>query len=151
MSEWCVTCHPAMHQVGALGFGQNLRHPSGNTAFLGALGTNYNNYLKTGDMNGAGDAYDGFVPFQINGTRDNAVQYAVDTAGNTTLAADATSAVMCLSCHRAHASGFDSMLRFSLADAFVGEWTLPTIRRPCTCGRPASTATSSGRSATSAT
>jgi predicted CXXCH cytochrome family protein len=77
----------------------------------------YNSYVKTGDLTGSqATSYLSLVPFQMD-----------DTAGMATLKAAVTSTagpasgdrIMCLSCHRAHASGWDGMLRFPVGTTFM--------------------------------
>jgi cytochrome c553 len=117
MSEWCGTCHGNFHGEAASGTLAATvdKHPSGLTATLGAgLAANYNKYIKTGDLNGT-KAYDALVPVELNIARDQAAaDLAVDITGQTNITVGAGANVMCLTCHRAHASGFDSMLRWEI-------------------------------------
>ena len=96
MSAWCGNCHGNFHNSGA------YVHPSG-TNLSGGTQTTYNLYNGTEDQLGAvqASAYLAMVPIE-------------DPAQTTTSVAGATSnsQVMCLTCHRAHAS--------SAADA--GRW-----------------------------
>ncbi|MGE4579883.1 MAG: cytochrome C [Desulfuromonadales bacterium] len=102
MSEWCGNCHGAMlpnaHQVG----NGTFEHPIGVDARLEAdIAANYNSYIRTGDLSGiAATAYLQFVPFE-RGTTSTALLDPTSTQGP-----DATANVMCLTCHRAHASAF---------------------------------------------
>ena len=98
MSGFCATCHGAFHSVGSAGntLGQNngvsgafLRHPS--DYVLPGGGTEY-----------AGYVYDITAPVARSGD-------VPSTSTNGRLTDDM---VMCLSCHMAHASPYDSMLRF---------------------------------------
>ena len=105
-SSWCSTCHPDMHTTGG-----NYTHPVDHE--LGStIKTNYDQYVKSGDMTGGNaTAYLSLTPFASNvGT------YALlsGLAGNAATSAGpgTTDQVQCLSCHRAHASGFDHMLRW---------------------------------------
>jgi hypothetical protein len=86
--------------------------------------SNYNTYVKTGDMSGT-NGYTSLVPVEVGaGAAYDAtlLSYATSTAGaETYVQADTASVVMCLSCHRAHASGFDSMIRWYNSDAFITE------------------------------
>ena len=90
MSEWCGNCHGDYHNTS---YPTVLKHPSG--AAIGAnVSANYNAYMGTGNYVGDGSAaYLAMVPFE-----DPAMTTAY--AG----ASSGTSRVMCLSCHRAHAS-----------------------------------------------
>lgn len=117
MSEWCGTCHGAFHGEAASGTLANTidKHPSGSTATLGtSIANNYNKYIKTGSLT-ATNAYDALVPVELGIARDTtAAALPADVAGTTTIAPGSGSNVMCLTCHRAHASGFDSMLRWEI-------------------------------------
>ncbi|GAB4375980.1 MAG: cytochrome c [Acidobacteriota bacterium] len=90
MSDWCATCHGDYHTGGgASGFKHPTGEPLGST-----IAANYNLYEGTGTYTGDGtDAYLAMVPFE-----DPTV--TTDYVG----AASGTSQVMCLTCHRAHAS-----------------------------------------------
>lgn len=135
MSEWCQNCHTNIHLdnylSGAMG-SSGLRHPAGQGALLkpGQYDV-YNKYVSSGQFNGTGDLYTSLVPFE------NAGKVAYDgngglTADITKLAnavggsntdgiftATAQSNVMCLSCHRAHASAFTAMVRWNPDDTFL--------------------------------
>jgi hypothetical protein len=111
VSLWCMNCHAQMHSaVGA------LIHPVDEQLSASVISI-YNSYVKTGDLSGTqASSYLSLVPFQMD-----------DAADMTTLKAAVTSTagpasgdkVMCLSCHRAHASGWDSMLRFPPGPGFM--------------------------------
>jgi hypothetical protein len=76
----------------------------------------YNLYKKSGDMSGtSADSYLSLVPFISN--TDNYTTLASNVPGLT--GPGTTDQVSCLSCHRAHASGFAHMLRFDLGYEFV--------------------------------
>jgi hypothetical protein len=117
MSEWCANCHGNLHSEGYVSGTSGLKHPAGNAAKLGAtiLG-NYNAYVKTGDMTGTvASAYNSLVPFE-EGTADyTALKAHAQNNDSVLTGADAQSNVACISCHRVHASGFDSMTRFDAA------------------------------------
>jgi predicted CXXCH cytochrome family protein len=120
MAEWCANCHAGLHNEA---YPTNLRHPSGNAAKLGAtIAGNYNAYKKTGDLTGtSADSFLPLVPFETGqGAADRA---ALATLQATATGPDATANVMCLSCHRAHASGFESMLRWDHKATFVVDAT----------------------------
>lgn len=101
MSEWCANCHADMlnrqHEAGS-----NFEHPVGSSARLEQeMIATYNSYLRTGDLSGVAEtAYLQFVPFE-RGTTDPRL---LDP--NSTKGPDANANVMCLTCHRAHASAF---------------------------------------------
>lgn len=90
MSEWCANCHGDFHNTQ---YPTVLKHPSG--AALGAeIAANYNMYNGTGHYDGSQTtAYLALVPFEDAGA-----------ATTSTEGPSGTSKVMCLTCHRAHAS-----------------------------------------------
>jgi hypothetical protein len=89
MSAWCGNCHGDYHDDNA-----GLKHPSG-IGLGGTIAGIYNRYNGTGDQTGglATTAYLAAVPFE------DPANTTSSTAGPT-----ASSQVMCLTCHRAHAS-----------------------------------------------
>ena len=100
-SEWCSTCHGSFHQGSAA-----LIHPSGEFLDDEQIAS-YNFYEGTsdcvanppggGDPCGSGlqaDAYLAMVPFED----------ATSTGISSTFGAAATSKVVCVSCHRSHAT-----------------------------------------------
>lgn len=101
MSEWCANCHSGIvnseHQTGG-----GFEHPSGNGEHLEPdMISNYNAYVRTGDLSGAAaTAYNQFVPFE-RGETDASLLDPTSTQGP-----GSSSNVMCLTCHRAHASAF---------------------------------------------
>ena len=88
MSEWCGNCHGDFHNS------PRNYHPSG-VAIGGDIAAVYNRYNGTSDQSGGSyaNAYLEAVPFEDPGMTPTA------TNGPT-----AASRVMCLTCHRAHAS-----------------------------------------------
>jgi hypothetical protein len=125
MSEWCQNCHPAMHSdQTASASGTYLRHPAGSGAKMSAtVQSNYNHYVKSGDLS-ATDNYDSLIPFETGKARTDLNTLVGGTTGNAalnyyTISADANSNPMCLSCHRAHASAFDSMMRWNMNSEFI--------------------------------
>ena len=134
MSEWCANCHAGMHDA-AVSAGQSgslFKHPAGAGDTLGTLAANYNAYVKTGNMTNTDPTkgYLSLVPFEL-GTDlyvERQAGLAADHIPPTTNVADyagptASSNVMCLSCHRAHASGFGSMLRWEGGEEFITDAT----------------------------
>ncbi len=111
-SQWCATCHPGMHSSG------NYVHPV-DQAMSGTVINNYNSYVKSGDMTGAqATAFLSLAPFATNsGNYTTLAGLASNT--NTQLGGPASGdQVTCMSCHRAHASGFMEGLRFDNAYEF---------------------------------
>ena len=114
MSDWCGNCHSGMNiQTGTFGSGG---HPHPVNKALGATyAANYNAYKGSGDLTGS-NGYNSLVPVEMDTEDYSLLKAAASSAnGGNYLAATATSKVMCLSCHRAHASGFQSMTRFNVA------------------------------------
>lgn len=109
MSEWCRNCHPNIHN-GTNSFEHPVPRP-----LEAEIASYYNSYIKTGDLTGnMSSSYSSLVPFEV-GTSNYSVLKGIlsnaPTKGPDT--ADGTPQVMCLSCHRAHASGWDSMTRWN--------------------------------------
>jgi hypothetical protein len=122
MSEWCSNCHTSMHTDTYTSGTKGLVHPAGNGAKLtAAIAGNYNAYVSSGiagtpPTNG----YSALAPFEVGVAGATPADYAslVTFQANPTPAAT-TNNVLCLSCHRAHASGFESMARYSLINEFM--------------------------------
>jgi hypothetical protein len=113
MTEWCANCHGDFHS----GETTDSVHPT--SVGLGAgIAAVYNAYVSTDDPAGgdAGTAYFGLVPFEDVdvdlGTVDSADYTAGPAAGDQ---------VMCLTCHRAHASAFPDAARWDLAETFLAD------------------------------
>ena len=126
MSEWCTNCHTDM-LLGAYSAGHAvLPHPVGNNAKLTAdIAARYNAYVSSGVVTNTNPAaaFSTITPFEI-GTNDYTAlkRYAVTSSGyadQSMPAAGVSSNVMCLTCHRAHASGFDNAFRFSYLSEFL--------------------------------
>jgi hypothetical protein len=136
MSEWCANCHTNIHMdnytSGAMG-ATGLRHPAGQGAFLkpGQV-TVYQTYVSSGVFTGAAtNSYTSLVPFEnagkvvVTGKTGNISDLnnlasavgGTDTAGIFTVGTQSN--VMCLSCHRAHASSFSSLVRWNIDDTFI--------------------------------
>jgi hypothetical protein len=109
MSEWCRNCHTNIHKGS-----DSFTHPAP-SALGSTIAAYYNSYLKSGNLTGAlGSAYWSAVPFEVGTGNYAALQYIVsNTPGKGADYSDGTPAVMCLSCHRAHASGWDKNTRWN--------------------------------------
>ena len=116
-SAWCGNCHGDFHNNNT----QSV-HPSGQT-LGGSIQTTYNLYNGTVDQTGgvAATAYLAAVPFE-----DAAV-----TTGSTAGPA-ASSQVMCMTCHRAHAMSAPDAGRWDFNVTFLhedgaesGSWPIP--------------------------
>jgi len=109
MSEWCSNCHTDY-------LNGNNKHSAGNSAKLNNdIASNYNSYVKTGDLTGTkADAYLTLVPFEL-GTTDKSPLNPSSTSGPEAGKAN----VMCLTCHRAHASAFQNIGRWDFSATFI--------------------------------
>ena len=114
MSEWCANCHPQYT-------GSSTKHPAANTEALGTdKADTYNAYVATGDYTGGAGAtaYTALVPFERQETNKATLLTAVtSTQGPDSLDDN----VMCLTCHRAHASAFNNITRWDMETAFLAE------------------------------
>lgn len=127
--DWCATCHPDMHSSG------NYVHPVDET--LGAdIALIYNQYVKTGDMSGtAASSFTSLVPFVTSSANYADVLAPLAKNDDTALGGpDSSDRVTCLSCHRAHASGWEYALRWNMEGEFItyngfypGTDTTPTV------------------------
>jgi 5-methylcytosine-specific restriction endonuclease McrA len=112
MSEWCANCHTGFL---AASVGDH-RHPASNTSTLaaGGLADNYNAYVKTGDLTGGAGAtaYLALVPFERQ------ITDPTQLSPSTTQGPNGSSNVMCLTCHRAHASAFPNSGRWDFETEF---------------------------------
>ena len=89
VGAWCGNCHSRVHRGPTAGF----RHIEDRD--LAGATLEYNSYQGTGDESGTGvDAYKVLVPYE------DALSPGIGDTGP----AKITSRIMCLSCHRAHAS-----------------------------------------------
>ncbi len=115
MSEWCQNCHANISD------NATHLHPVGVRAQLtNQIVGNYNGYVATGKLTGTyATAYTSLVPFEM-GTSEYPLLKSVASSDGSVLTGPSRSAtVMCLSCHRAHASGWDSMLRWNSQSVFI--------------------------------
>ena len=108
MSAWCANCHGRYHQQNS---GSDLIHRSGMN-LGGTWASNYNAYNGTNDLTGGvqATAYLAEVPFE---------DPANTTAG--TAGPVATSDIMCLTCHRAHASSAPNAGRWDFSVTLLDE------------------------------
>jgi hypothetical protein len=110
---WCATCHPGMHSTG------NYVHPvdQGLGSTIAAI---YGQYVSSGNVTGAAaTSYLSLVPFMEN-TGDYVVLKSHASNTDAYLNGPGTSdQVSCLSCHRAHATGWPDMLRWNMEGEFI--------------------------------
>lgn len=123
MSEWCANCHDKIHNGGGA---SALRHPAGNAAKLaGTYSTNYNAYKHTGDLTGAqASSWFPLVPFETGDTLATRTANLIPMRDTTALGhfggpITGSENIMCLTCHRAHATGFNSMMRWDSKATFL--------------------------------
>ncbi len=111
MSEWCANCHELL-------INDVNKHPAGNSEHLNGYASNYNSYVASGDFTGTqATSYDDLVPFE-RGTADHAILNGSTTEGPRPTE---TTNVMCLTCHRAHASAHDNIGRWDFEVEFIAE------------------------------
>jgi hypothetical protein len=104
MSAWCLGCHTQ--------YSASNMHPTDDPVPVA-----YNSYKASGDFTGVeATAYDALVPFE-RGVADGSLLDNLSTAG----VSAGTETVMCLSCHRAHASAFDNALRWDPNHEFLAD------------------------------
>lgn len=115
MSEWCQNCHTNIND------NATHLHPVGvRSQLTNQIVLNYNGYVTTGKLTGTyAAAYSSLVPFEM-GTSDYALLKSVANSDGSVLTGPTRSAtVMCLTCHRAHASGWNSMARWNTQAVFI--------------------------------
>jgi hypothetical protein len=130
MSEWCSNCHGEMHTPYAAGSATTFQHPSGATARLNAGGEliTYNSYVRTGKLDGSQlSSYTSMVPYEEGaGDRVALAPRAVSDGSMTAGPFTGNETVMCLSCHRAHATAWDHATRWNMPPSstivFGGQW-----------------------------
>lgn len=111
--QWCGTCHGSMHSTG------NYVHPvdEGLGSSISGL---YNQYVKSGDMSGSSaSSFTSLVPFATNSGDYVTLAGLAKNNGSQIGGPASSDQVMCLSCHRAHASAFPEMLRWNMEGEFI--------------------------------
>jgi len=109
MSEWCANCHGKMHLDSYVSGMKGLVHPAGNGAKLTAsIASNYAAYLSSGIMTGTGAGYSALAPFETGNGQTLADHTALKAFQVTPIAPTTSNNVLCLLCHRAHASAFET-------------------------------------------
>jgi hypothetical protein len=124
MSEWCMNCHLSFDSGGA---GSSHLHPAGNSAKLGTeISINYNSYINTGNLTGtAANSYLSLIPFE-EGLDDHTLttysQLRAHARNDDSFLEgphNNNENVSCISCHRAHASGWDGIGRYNFKSTFI--------------------------------
>lgn len=111
--NWCGTCHTDMH------IGGNI-HPVDQT-LPSTITANYNAYLMTGNLMGTNTtSFSSLVPF-AEGTSTFATLASHALTNDTYLNGPtaSTDRILCLSCHRAHASAWEYALRWNPENEFL--------------------------------
>jgi len=119
MSEWCANCHPQFLRD-ANDTSSTHFHKASINATLGLeIAAAYTNYVK----NSGDPPYLSLVPFETGDKNDAAGRAAMSAlAKNDDTRLDgpsATSNVECLTCHRAHATGWDNSLRWNQKSDYI--------------------------------
>jgi predicted CXXCH cytochrome family protein len=127
MSEWCANCHSGILN-NSLDASITFRHVAGSNAILNqtiapettTILANYNGYVNSGNLTGGTQttSYLALVPYE-EASSDYTILTPLAGNGSPTYPGPTGGNVMCLSCHRAHASAFDSMTRFDATATFI--------------------------------
>jgi hypothetical protein len=116
MSEWCKNCHANM--LGHHSTGEAVKLTG---ATVPTKADTYNQYVRTGDLSGSSlSSYLSLVPFE-EGTANYAALKPLATSDVSVVLTGPgpTAQVMCLTCHRAHASGWDGAMRWNTKSTYV--------------------------------
>jgi|MudIll2142460700_1097286.scaffolds.fasta_scaffold00038_10 predicted CXXCH cytochrome family protein len=112
--KWCGACHGNMHSDG------NYVHPVDQN--LGPVQGIYNAYLNSSNTTGntSATSYLSLVPF-VDNTDNYTTLKGLANNNSPTYAGPATAneKVSCLSCHRAHATGWPEALRWNMEGEFL--------------------------------
>jgi hypothetical protein len=120
-SEWCGNCHASMVQGTYTSGMAGLRHPAGNSAkFTASVAATYAAYVFSGVLGApTSNGYSALAPFETGADSTLNGYTALKDFQATPTAPSAAANVFCLSCHRSHASAFESKTRFSLVNEFM--------------------------------
>lgn len=144
VSEWCGNCHGQYRHRSVTQNSIVDSHPAGPATGgelrHGDVYLTYNQYVKTGDLTGTiATAYNSLVPFEEE------ISDLATLASRTTSTAGASGydSVMCLTCHRAHASAWDNSTRWNTAQNvyLTVDGNYPGIDAPTQQGRQGEYAT----------
>ncbi|WP_243371552.1 cytochrome C [Geotalea sp. SG265] len=141
MSEWCGNCHASLQHNTINPATTVGNHPAGYNAKLTNVYTTYNAYIYTGNLTNTNPAlgYSSLVPFEESISSLSSL--AADTTS--TAGASAVDNVNCLTCHRAHASAWDSCTRWNTAQGayLTVAGSYPGLDAPTTQGQQGEYAT----------
>ncbi|HUJ90580.1 MAG TPA: hypothetical protein VLX12_10320 [Syntrophorhabdales bacterium] len=115
--DWCGACHKTF----VSGPGAHY-HPVDSNAVLtqGNEYSNYNAYVSSGNMTGSpGTSYLSLVPFVTASSKVADLAVLADSTGTVTAGPGQSDQASCLSCHRAHASGWPHALRWNAGSEFI--------------------------------
>ncbi len=112
MSNWCANCHTDFHSDNTTDFVHDVDEDMNGQAAI------YNAYVNTDDhVSGQqATAYWGLVPFE-----DVDVDLGTVDPGDYTAGPAPNDLVMCLSCHRSHASAFPDIGRWDFGETFIAD------------------------------
>ena len=115
MSNWCANCHDQFHSLNST----NSIHPTG-VGMGSTVAASYNAYISSDDLVGGNQAtsYMGLVPFEAVNVDFTDPNF---DSQNYTEGPGSTDQIMCLSCHRAHASPFEDMTRWDMSETFLAD------------------------------
>jgi len=110
---WCATCHPGMHSAG------NYVHPTDQVLGSTIAGI-YQTYISSGNLTGsAANSYLSLVPFMESISDYAALKTHANNINGYLNGPGTNDQVSCPSCHRAHATGWPTMLRWNMQGEFI--------------------------------
>ncbi len=141
MSDWCRNCHPDIHTTSGPANPDNYllqpysfpsTHPSGTLTsgvpsptqdqfgsyvYSGSsYALNYDQYIMSGDYNtgytSSSPSYSSLVPFEEDTVNYQTLSSHANNNGSYLDGPSDSDFISCMSCHRAHASGWDYALRY---------------------------------------
>jgi hypothetical protein len=145
MGDWCGTCHPQFHQNSAPG---RFIHPTNSTMNAGTpnITAIYNAYVNSGNLSGSQtNSYLSLVPYEEPALSWSELQalVATNSAQTNIPGPDDNEFVSCISCHRAHASGWEYGMRWNPESEFLtyqGQYPGSETSAPSQYGRGHTTA-----------
>ena len=121
MGFWCKNCHPNIHTYNGPPAPLNVynqtysfpqTHPIEQQ--LSMVTSSYNAYVESGVYTGTqSTSYWSIVPYEENTTNYATLASHANNNGSYLQGPSTSDYVSCMTCHRAHASGWDYMLRFN--------------------------------------
>jgi len=116
MSEWCTNCHNSF-----IGSKSAPGHPAGSLIKMSPrLIAIYNAYIASGNLTGnSATSFTSMVPFEMGTSDYSLLKRTASKDGSMTAGPDAGANVMCLTCHRAHATAWDKAARWNMKTDFL--------------------------------